>query len=513
MPSRFDKQKACVPCANAKRSCDKTLPGCQRCLDRDVDCHYPQPRRRRRDLLESTSPSAASIEAQSWVQPMIDDDAGLQLEPEAIGPLRPSLVEDHEWTLPTADEALPLGSTGVEFNDGMSGIWPDISTSSATEERPGIQASVDSSSLPWFLQPESWALHHTNHDPGCVRDIELEPSIEHIRLMLQTWLETGHNHFIHRKLYITGTQLPGYLQDAYLTLSAYTHCTSETRNIVTQIAEAKLAALVEETVTSEGPDSRQGASSTTADVLCHLSRVQALFTHLFIHLFDRSVRQRSKAEKHLHLLRRWVREIYAMAQRFRGASHNKTPDLASQINAITSSRSSDTLEDDRHFSTLLARQQDATQQPRVVWHLHPSTLAAEQTDDALQDLWRSWIIAESVRRTYTVVDTIINVYEIMTQGWADCQGGLLFTARKAAWDADSAVRWAQTVGLGDDGAAVGDEKEGRGQIPLFVPALRPEEVMAQCSARDVDDFAITCWAFIVGQEKINGWIDRSGERG
>lgn len=439
---------------------------------------------------------------------MIDDDVGLQLEPEAIGSLRPSLVEDHEWTLPTVGEASHIGSTSAGFGDGILGTWPNTSP---TAEHPAAQSSVYPNSLPWFLQPESWALHHTNHDPGCVSDIELEPSIEHIRRMLRGWVETGHNHFIHRKLY-TGTQLPGCLQDAYLTLSAYTHCTSETRKMVTQIAEAKLAALVEDTVTPEGPDSRQGASSTTVDVLHHLARVQALFTHLFIHLFDGSVRQRSKAGNYLPLLREWVREMYAVAQRFRGASHNKTPDLASQINTITSSRSSDTLEDDRHFSTLLSQQQDATQQPRVVWHLHPSTLIAEQTDDALQDLWRSWIITESVRRTYTVVDTIINVYEIMTQGWADCQGGLLFTARKDAWDADCAVRWAQVVGLRDDGAVDVSETECRGQVPLLVPALRPEEVMAQCSARDVDEFAMTCWTFIVGQEKMNGWIDRSGGR-
>ncbi|KAI1458315.1 hypothetical protein F4805DRAFT_145321 [Annulohypoxylon moriforme] len=51
MPATVSRQKACIACADSKRKCDKQLPECQRCmaLDRDVDCLYPEPKRRRRD--------------------------------------------------------------------------------------------------------------------------------------------------------------------------------------------------------------------------------------------------------------------------------------------------------------------------------------------------------------------------------------------------------------------------------------------------------------------------------
>ena len=37
---RQSKQKACLACVKAKRCCDRTLPSCSRCLDKEVDCVY-----------------------------------------------------------------------------------------------------------------------------------------------------------------------------------------------------------------------------------------------------------------------------------------------------------------------------------------------------------------------------------------------------------------------------------------------------------------------------------------
>ncbi|KAH7014514.1 uncharacterized protein B0I36DRAFT_338836 [Microdochium trichocladiopsis] len=495
MPSRFDKQKACVPCADAKRRCDKALPECQRCLDRDVDCRYPQPKRRRRDLPAAAQPvptaavNATAVGASG--QPV-----SVPASAELVG-LDPSAVLLNDWALSSQSQHLsstsppdPLSTTDMISLDTPDSGFPSSASPSSL-----------ATTLPWFLQPHSWTTHHSNHDPGCVSDIELEPSIEHIKHMLQGWLTHGHSPFIHRKLYSTGP-LPDCLQDAYATLSAYTHRTSETRDLVVQIAESKMAALLARETGQDNPalngngsGQSSSSSSTAKDVIRHLSRVQALFVHLFIHLFDGSVRQRSKAEKHLPLLREWVLDMYTFAQRYNG------DDL---LNPVPESTIPTSTNGELDLSLLPRQQGPPHRPPRVIWHFNSSTLAAELDDDARAELWRAWIITESVRRTYTVVDTVVNVYQIMTQGWSECQGGLSFTGRRGAWEAENAVRWAEVI--------TGKGKSSGNEVPLLVPALRPEEVMAQCSAGDVDDFSIMCWTFIVGRDKLQSWVDRSGGR-
>ena len=42
------RQKACIACAESKRRCDRQLPTCQRCLDLDGDCTYPQRKKRQK---------------------------------------------------------------------------------------------------------------------------------------------------------------------------------------------------------------------------------------------------------------------------------------------------------------------------------------------------------------------------------------------------------------------------------------------------------------------------------
>ncbi|KAI1288278.1 hypothetical protein F5Y03DRAFT_404943 [Xylaria venustula] len=55
-------RKACFSCIRAKRRCDKSLPSCQRCTDREETCRYPRarPYSRRRGTSEPDPEGPAS---------------------------------------------------------------------------------------------------------------------------------------------------------------------------------------------------------------------------------------------------------------------------------------------------------------------------------------------------------------------------------------------------------------------------------------------------------------------
>ena len=118
----------------------------------------------------------------------------------------------------------------------------------------------------------------------------------------------------------------------------------------------------------------------------------------------------------------------------------------------------------------------------------------DREHDASLELWKSWILTESVRRTHLVIDTTVNIYQVMTKGWADCAGAVMFTARRGLWEAESAVKWFEL---------------SCAKPPLLVPSLQPGGLISQCAAEEVDDFVKMFWTFLAGKDKIQSWIDRS----
>jgi len=58
-----------------------------------------------------------------------------------------------------------------------------------------------------------------------------------------------------------------------------------------------------------------------------------------------------------------------------------------------------------------------------------------------QLVWYSWILAESLRRTWLVISAIHGVYMSSQDGLAHCLGGMMFTSRQGFWDASSALSW------------------------------------------------------------------------
>ncbi|KAM5385186.1 hypothetical protein ACJZ2D_001147 [Fusarium nematophilum] len=307
------RQKACITCAESKCRCDKQLPECQRCLDRDVDCRYPPSKRRPRGPTARHQEPAGEASAQR-------DDAGagilVDADIEALG-----------------SNGLDLGDWGEMAADGLYVSLPDIMIPYAapvpsgqapranlSTQRVGPESDEmlgkSPSSCPWFLRAETWDMQqHTNQEPACVTTVELEPFVRAVEGMLGCWIKNVHNGFTHRRLYEHG--MPACIQDAFTTLAAYKGCTPAVKDTILQIAEDRSHALVIEgavPATASGGGGAQG-------ILNRLARVQALFVYEFMRLFDGSVRHRASAEKQLPTLRRWVTDLWESVRRFEG---NKT---------------------------------------------------------------------------------------------------------------------------------------------------------------------------------------------
>jgi hypothetical protein len=415
------RQKACIPCATSKRKCDKQLPECRRCIDRDVDCAYPQPRRRRRDTAARKPRAVPDVGFPDIADGNVHaGDFGLEDWPpdNDLNATIPGLIDIH-------------GSGFVARAADASTTDPEIGYTDLTDV-----------SCPWFLRGETWVLAQNNEEPGCVTNVELQPFIEAVNEMLQSWVKAGHNHFVHRRLYETG--MPRCLQHAFITLAAYLGRTPAMKETILQIAEDHASDLVLESLP---------AKSEASVIRNQLAHVQALFIYTFIRLFDGSIRLRASAETQLPILRQWLAQLYKTTKNYRGEDrllgHGPVPWLPN------------------HF---------------------------DMEYNATSELWKLWILTESVRRTHLVAGTVANMYEIMVKGWVECSGAVMFTARNGLWDADSVMKWYEL---------------SCAKSPLLVPALQPGSYIAGYAADEFDEFVKLIWTFIVGADKVQCWIDKS----
>ncbi|KAL1878438.1 hypothetical protein Plec18167_004510 [Paecilomyces lecythidis] len=422
--SAIPRQKACIACAESKRKCDKKIPECQRCVDRDVDCVYPQPKRRRRDrIAREHQPSdlqgytdvnnlGASLDFQEW-DPILPSDLDLTFANETVPYIQPVSIS-------AVDQPF------LETLPGTSNI----------SRTPGL----------WFLQDDTWVKQHRAQESGCTTFAQLESFIREVEGMLRSWVKDGRNCFIHGRLYEKG--MPACLQGAFTTLAAYFSGTPAVTETILQISEDSSGSVLQDDAPSDpGP----------RGLLSHLSRVHSLFSYTFIRLFDGSVRHRASAERQIPTLRQWVVQMWKTAKEYqpRNSFANRIP------------------------------QRWAPQ-------------AVDEEYDACSEMWRLWILIESVRRTHIVVDTVLNIYQIMTKGWADCTGTVMVTARRGLWEAKSTVKW---FDLSCD------------KGPLLVPSLQPGSLLSEYRVDEVDDFVKLLLSFVVGTDKMQWWIRRSTTTG
>ncbi|PTB63400.1 hypothetical protein BBK36DRAFT_1171635 [Trichoderma citrinoviride] len=157
----------------------------------------------------------------------------------------------------------------------------------------------------------------------------------------------------------------------------------------------------------------------------HLARVQALLIHQILRLFDNSVWQQTHAEEAMPTLLSWCQQMWDSAP----------------LDCITS-QTPDSVQD-----------------------------AGQQRCGSSSRLWRLWILSESVRRTWLAVMITISAYRTIKDGWCECAGGIMLTARRSSWLASSPSQW---------------ETICRTEAPLFVPCLGNRATLEPCNPNDVD---------------------------
>ena len=187
------------------------------------------------------------------------------------------------------------------------------------------------------------------------------------------------------------------------------------------------------------------------DTSQHLARVQALLIYQILRLFDNSVWQQTHAEEAMPTLLSWCQQMWDSATL--DCITSQTPDLV----------------------------QDAGQ----------------QRYGSSSRLWRLWILAESVRRTWLAVMITISAYRTIKDGWCECAGGIMLTARRSSWLASTSSQW-ETICRTED--------------PLFVPCLGNRATLEPCNPNDVDDFAFSCFTLIWGPEWVESWKESHASR-
>ncbi|EXJ93471.1 hypothetical protein A1O1_01863 [Capronia coronata CBS 617.96] len=410
-------QRACRPCATAKRRCGKQTPQCSRCASQGLECTYPPPRPSCfvlcSDEDEEQTPSTVPLEhtLEHDVLPYYDNA------------LQRSLI-------PSTATTSPMPRAGLEGIGSIS-LCPGLNfVSDPTYDSPRAATS-------WFTSPETWEIvHFPQAKMAPVSGTGLKRYLSIIQRWFVQWAETGSTTFVHRHLY--RNTCPPCIQDAYSTLTCYLHKTAWNEHIILQMIEDRVRRLVEDhegvkepaelrsgSITAQNGTKNQ-STTTPLDALGHLSRVQALMVYQFLGLFDGDIRLRHLAEKRIPLLESWLQQMLDHARQ-------TVSWLGESIMSPTPSPSP-SLDHHRSSSPYRRRGSKGVREP--------GPESGFDWDHCQNVLWYSWIMAESIRRTQIVGSSINSVYLTMQQGRpTGCRGSLMFTTRHGAWEADSAPAW------------------------------------------------------------------------
>lgn len=387
---RRSKQTSCFACVDTKRRCDKKLPSCSRCLDRDMVCTYPRVPPRRQgpqsepNRVENTHVETTHIETTSdvgfsgvWapVDFNIDQDSASQV----------GLVPDSALL----DSALAASLICPSFN-----FLPTPSSSTTVDPPANAQLTRRFGNLDWFLQPQTWTVAFHYQPPDTIPPA---PVFSNFIRGLQDWLSrfvrNGHNPFIHRHLY-SETGYPQCMQDAYSAIAIANAATPENENIIGAISSAHISNLL---------NAESASSSISFNSLSsrdHLARTQALLIHILLALFSSSIQRRARAENLMSTLHSWNTQLWE------SVNHDTT------------------------FAPLL---QNVT----------PAYGGTHTGDvDPVPALYRAFILSESIRRTWLLCNLATGVYNSLrgelTEG---CGGDIQITTHAKLWEAPSSARW------------------------------------------------------------------------
>ncbi|KAH8678448.1 hypothetical protein BX600DRAFT_452079 [Xylariales sp. PMI_506] len=357
---------------------------------------------------------------------------------------------------------LPYPSPQVTFhNDGPRDdtTYDGLNLAALSSSALDHHTSTD-----WFLAPETWTTHPldlpcggseaTNFSAG-----ELKRYTDLIFDWLRRWAATGSNPFIHPELYCT--RFPSYLQAAYTAMSSYANRTPANTSIILRIVDdharellGSSSARLLDTLGSNGARQTANVDLLLPDPLEHLAHIQALMVYQAIGLFDGDVRARHHAEKRFNTLNRWTSSLIARAG----------PELSLLSSVL-----------DPLGATMMAA----------------AYLPASLPQPAqLRHHWHTWILAESVRRTWHVALGLQAIFFTLKQGWTPCPGSIQFTAGKGVWEAATALEWERRCAHGD---------------VWFVQRGEAERLLSTARPADIDEFGQSILEITYGTEMVDRW--------
>lgn len=315
----------------------------------------------------------------------------------------------------------------------------------------------------WFMSTDKWEIHHVPSSVSKAIDAaDQRRHIWQVRHWLTQWVETSSNPFIHPRLY--KARSPRCIQDTYMAVTCYVHKTLANETAVLRILEDRSESLVSEhsdTLDTAAYSAETGLQET--DMLECLARVQSLLFYQIIGLYDGDIRLRHLAEKRIPILYCWMSQLIQKAKKCVCIG-----------------------------SFMTASPHHAKQSPAGIASASAANLAQWQNL-----LWYSWIMAESIRRTWLLCSSVQGIYVILRDGGgATCQGGITFTTRQGVWEAKTAEEWESLCARKSVGMVKMKEAHR-----LFTEAV-PEEV---------NDFTKMVLEVSYGTDRMRDWMNKSVE--
>jgi hypothetical protein len=227
-----------------------------------------------------------------------------------------------------------------------------------------------------------------------------------------------------------------------MSLSAYLHKSVASEHMLFRIIEERVLSLVEEGVPSPG------ISPQSVDTLEYLGRVQALLIYQCIGLYDGNVRLRHLAEKHIPVLDMWMTNLLQHTSQVPNCGSSLLAPPNNPISLMSFTTPSETL------------------------------------------LWYSWILTESIRRTWLVIAGLHGIYKLISHSTSTCMGGTMFTTRRGFWEAPSAAVW---------------EKRCTDTYAGMVRLTEVDKMFALVPKEEICEFARTVLSCTYGVEQVEKW--------
>ncbi|KAK0382887.1 hypothetical protein NLU13_8803 [Sarocladium strictum] len=322
------------------------------------------------------------------------------------------------------------------------GSDPHSSVSSVDEADAHAQLSS------WFTSTNTWfAVRSQQLEVGAVVSLDIGNYVKRIRGWLGRWVTTGSNPFIHSQIY--RRSFPRSVQDA-LSLSCCMNETPQNEPLVMQLVEERSQALLQEHgVDVDGRPLRSARSGSDHELglIEHIARVHALLIYQFIGLFGESSHRRHLAQRRIGLMLSWARQMVSAAARI-------VPLGSKDLLASTNGQGPD-------------------------------------EEDLIRILWHSWIVAETIRRTWNIMSSMHGLYGIMQTGRpTPCPGGMMFTTRVGIWEARTAAEWQEICSTKSSG------------LMQVADVLR---LIFETESGEINEFAITILEVSYGTDIVQQW--------